>query len=101
MQATLVLFSLCLIMALAVPSWGGSKKSSPNKTPQQVSVTPAPVVLPGGYVRDATQARKMQQHLKEMRLKAKEAAASREAAKAEQADPATTAPPQQNKGGTQ
>jgi hypothetical protein len=104
MQAPTILFSLCLILALAVPSWGVSKKSCTPKSPQHTTVTVAPashVVPAGAYTRDPAKIKEMQQYLKTLRLKAKEAAANRAAANAKLAGPEKTAPPQQTEGGTQ
>ncbi len=101
MQAPIILFSLCLLLALAAPSWGGKNKNSPQKPPEQATVAPAPVVLPGGYVRKPADIKERQQYLKNLQQKAKEAAANRAAAKAKQAGQQTTAPPQKNIGGLQ
>ncbi len=101
MQAPTIVFGLCLILAFAVPSWGGKNKSAPQNPSQQTSVTPAPVALPGGYVRNPADIKERQQYLKNLQQKAKEAAANRAAAKAKQAGQQTTAPPQKNTGGLQ
>ncbi|MGA7827097.1 MAG: hypothetical protein WCA04_05530 [Geobacteraceae bacterium] len=101
MQSTIVIFSVCLLLALAVPSWGDCTKSSPAKSPQQVTAPSAPIVLPGGYVRNPAEIKARQQYFKNLRLKAKEAAANRAAAKAKQAGQQTTTPPQQTQGGSQ
>lgn len=100
MQAATIVFGLCLILALAVPTWGGKNKT-PQIQSQQVTVPPAPIVLPGGYVRNPADIKERQQYLKNLRQKAKEAAANRAAAKAKQAGQQTTTPPQINKGGLQ
>jgi len=88
-------------LALAVPSWGGKNKNAPQKPAAQATVAPATVVLPGGYVRNPADIKERQQYLKNLQLKAKEAAANRAAAKAKQAGQQTTAPPQKSIGGLQ
>jgi hypothetical protein len=101
MRAPLILFSLCLILALAIPSWGGSKKSCTPKLPQQTAVTAPDVIPVGKYIREPGKIKERQQYLKMMQQKAKEAAANRAAANAKLAGPGKTAPPQQTEGGKQ
>jgi hypothetical protein len=101
MQAPIALCSLCLLLALAIPSWGGSKKSCPPKSPKQTTVTAPSEITVGNYKREPGKIKDMQQYLKTMQQKAKQAAANRAAANAKLADPKTAAPPQQTEGGTQ
>jgi Tfp pilus assembly protein FimV len=100
MQAPIVLFSLCLLLALAVPSWGGNKKNCSPKPSQQVTVPPTPVVSTGAYKRDPSKVKETQQYLKSLQQKAKQAAANQAAARAKLAGPETTTPPQPTEGGT-
>lgn len=100
MHRTIILFSLCLLMALAVPSWGGSTKKSSPTTPQQVTkpIIPAAPIQAGNYTRDPKKPMEMRQYLKELKLKQQEAVANRAAARAKQAAPDTAAP-QKTEGG--
>lgn len=94
MQAPIAVVSLCLLLALAVPSWGaGIKKSSPT-VPQQVTepIIPSAPVQAGNYTRDPRKPMEMRQYLKELKQKQQEAAAERAAARAKQAAPDTAAP---------
>jgi len=104
MHAQLVMFVMCLLLALAVPSWGAGNGSAKTKAPQKTTVVTAPAataptISPSGYVRDPSKPMAMRQYEKEMRQKQQQAAANRTAASARLATPGT-ASPQSTKGGT-
>jgi hypothetical protein len=101
MQVPIAVFSLCLLIALAVPSWGASTKKSPPTVPQQVTkpIIPSAPIKAGNYTRDPRKPMEMRQYLKELKQKQQEAAANRAAARAKQAAPDTAAP-LQTEGGT-
>ena len=94
MQAPIAIFSLCLLLALAVPSWGASTKKSSPKVPQQVTkpIIPAAPIKAGNYTRDPRKPMEMRQYLKELKQKQQQAATNRAAAQAKQAAPDTAAP---------
>jgi len=98
MQTQLTLLIMCLLLAFAVPTWGGTNGNSKSTTPKKAAVVTAPAVpkattSPSGYVRDPSEPMAMRQYLKELKLKQKEAAAKNAAAQAGKAQP------QQTKGG--
>lgn len=102
MQAPIAVFSLCLLLALAVPSWGASPKKGSPTVPQQAtkSIIPTTPIKAGNYTRDPRKPMEMRQYLKDLKQKQQEAAANRAAARAKQAAPDTAAP-LQTEGGTQ
>lgn len=92
MHAQLAMFVMCLLLACAVPTWGAGKASNKSRAPQKAAVAtapaaPAPTISPSGYVRDPSKPMAMRQYEKEMRLKQKQAAANRAAARARLANP--------------
>jgi hypothetical protein len=104
MHAQLAILVVCLLVALAAPSWGAGKGSTKTKAPGKTTVVtapvaPAPTISPSGYVRDPSKPMAMRQYNREMLKKQKEAASNRAAARARLAKPGTAAP-QPNEGGT-
>lgn len=105
MNAPILLFSLCLLLAFSVPSWGGSKNTGiPQpipQTPQQVKkpIIPSAPIQAGDYIRDPRKPMEMRQYLKELKIKQKEAGANQAAAREKAAAPGKPAP-QPTKGGT-
>lgn len=97
MQAPIAVFSLCLLLAFAVPSWGAStNKSSPTVPPQVTKpIIPSAPIKAGNYTRDPRKPMEMRQYLKDLKLKQQKTAAERAAARAKQAAPVKT------EGGTQ
>lgn len=95
MHAQLIMFVMCLLLALAVPSWGAGKGSAKTIAPLKTTTVKGPVVpkasiSPSGFIRDPSKPMAMRQYNKEMLSKQKEAAANRAAARAKLADPQPT-----------